>query len=368
MGADLRERESGGTERGAAPVPPTRGGGTVQRPCPLLPPRNSAGARHGGTRGRPERGNQRGVRGNTGEHKRGAGPAWPAGDAATSDRRFTCVRAPSPPTLPWSSRDSAEWTSSRERSGWNACQSRAATRTMPTSAAAVSGVSISSLSSPFATPVAQDVLDDRDGLLTDHHQRGLPGPVGAPQLRHVQLREGRVAVDEDEARPDHRVQGVDLAAAVPGGPLRRLPEGGGEESHSVPQQLLEEDGLAREVVVDGALGHSGALGDLVHRRGREALFGDERDGRLVELLPGGLSARAAAAVHRPAAFHGPDCHRLSSGCSRSRVHTCRRRADSAVSARAPAVKAARTAHACQTGPRPPPVMSLRGPRRRNSSA
>src|SRR5690606_2645299 len=155
-------------------------------------------------------------------------------------------------------------------------------------------------------------------------------------------------------------------AARPGRPVGRLLQRGGEETDPVPQELLEEDRLAGEVVVDRALRHPRPLGDLVHGGGGETLFGDEGDGRLVEPLPGGLTA-GAAARRGAAASHGPDCHspagppghRLSSGCSRSSVHTWRRRADRAGSASAPAVKTASTAHACHTGPSPPPVMSRR---------
>ncbi|CAM5724719.1 hypothetical protein SALBM217S_04073 [Streptomyces griseoloalbus] len=54
------------------------------------------------------------------------------------------------------------------------------------------------------------------------------------------------------------------------------------------------------------------LGDLVHRGGGEPLLGDERDGRLVELLPGGLAAgaaarRGAAASMAPIVTGAPAC-------------------------------------------------------------
>src|SRR5690349_21366142 len=56
MGSDLRERESGGTGRGTAPEPPTRGGGTASPwTAPSAGPRRRERAT-GGTRGRPHGG------------------------------------------------------------------------------------------------------------------------------------------------------------------------------------------------------------------------------------------------------------------------------------------------------------------------
>src|SRR5690606_10381766 len=87
------------------------------------------------------------------------------------------------------------------------------------------------------------------------------------------------------------------------------------------------------------------------------------------LTAGPATRGGAAAFHGPDSHStagppaggpgGPPAHRVSSGCSLSSVHTWRRRADSAVSASAPRVNAVNTAHACHTGPRPPPVISLR---------
>src|SRR5689334_1391560 len=67
MGPDLRERESGDTERGAAPAPATRGAGTERPTIRSFRRRWSAGARHGGTRGNDHKGVQRGGRGERGK-------------------------------------------------------------------------------------------------------------------------------------------------------------------------------------------------------------------------------------------------------------------------------------------------------------
>src|SRR5690349_16285218 len=91
MGADLRERESGDTERGTAPAPATRGAGTEPPRIRSFRRPRSAGARHGGARGNDRNGGPTGEN-RVGEHnggaREGAGSRWPAGDAATPDRRF----------------------------------------------------------------------------------------------------------------------------------------------------------------------------------------------------------------------------------------------------------------------------------------
>lgn len=150
---------------------------------------------------------------------------------------------------------------------------------------------------------------DHPGQLPVHiEESGLPGAVRAPLLGHEQSREVRLGYDEVEAGRRHRLQGVGRAAALgerrPGGRAQRL----GQGRDAVAEEVFEQLGLAREVVVDRALGHARPFGDLVDGGGGEALFGDEGDGRVVEALPGrtapgargchgGFSTGATAAAH-----------------------------------------------------------------------
>src|SRR5690606_20366863 len=137
---------------GAAPAPATRGAGTETALVPLLPPTDVGGSEARGNPRDDRTGVPTGER--TGEQGRRRTDGGPRGTRPPADRRLRSPRAahPEPLTRPWSSRDSAACTSSRDRSAWNDFQSSAATRTIPTSAAAVSGTSISSLSSPRSTP------------------------------------------------------------------------------------------------------------------------------------------------------------------------------------------------------------------------
>lgn len=82
MGSDLRERESGGTEGGAAPVPPTRGGGTVLAPSAAPSADSVGGSEAGGAR---EHGEARVSTGEQGKYGEAPVPEWPAGDAAVPE-------------------------------------------------------------------------------------------------------------------------------------------------------------------------------------------------------------------------------------------------------------------------------------------
>src|SRR5438132_26846 len=120
MGPDLRERESGDTERGTAPAPATRGAGTEPPRIRSFRRPRSAGARHGGTRGNDRNG------GPTGEHEETPVRGGPRGTRTHRTGAFVSAQLSLRPlTRPWSSRDSAAWTSSSERSGWKDCQSSA---------------------------------------------------------------------------------------------------------------------------------------------------------------------------------------------------------------------------------------------------
>src|SRR5690349_9510091 len=79
MGPHLRERQSGGTERGAAPAPPTRGGGTELAPfaAPSAGPFGGSEAR--GNPGDDRTVARRGTGERTGEYDEGAGPDGPRG-------------------------------------------------------------------------------------------------------------------------------------------------------------------------------------------------------------------------------------------------------------------------------------------------
>src|SRR3954453_11833498 len=124
MGCDLRHERVETRRRGAAAAPATRGAGNAAALDPVLPPiRRRSGAREnpGGDRTWVPTGDVQGSMGC-------AGSRWPLGDAATADRCFSLTHAaalavtrareaqPLPLTRPWSSRDSAAWTSSRDRS------------------------------------------------------------------------------------------------------------------------------------------------------------------------------------------------------------------------------------------------------------
>src|SRR5919197_5964088 len=116
MGADLRERESGDTERGTAPLPATRGAGTEPPRIRSFRRPRSAGARHGGTRGNDRNGGPKGEnRGSTtGEHEKAPVRGRPRGTRPHRTGAFVRDQLPLRPlTRPWSSRDSAAWTSSR---------------------------------------------------------------------------------------------------------------------------------------------------------------------------------------------------------------------------------------------------------------